>query len=730
VYQPGVRDHLVPHSSCGVRSFVPEVSIVTVMDIFQDGFNEVFNSLCSQSLQSLEWFIIVEADQKPLFNAAILTLDIPEYLDIHLLTDSPDPSGGAAWIEAVGLSRGKFLCLLDADTLLTPTYIEKSIWFLDTSSNASFCNSYQEGSKKKETCYLSQGGSFVEQLLCCHRNIILRTLTVQAIVAENFMPVRGMELIDLLLSLANHRQWGLTLPEYLCRQHVDDTDSIDISIVKKLIREKYPSVYDRFTEVTLDEHQPYAPLCTEVPVYNTRVPESDGLQLMLLIPWMVTGGADKFNLDLVEMLVNRGHRVTVCATLDEEQPWEHRFQNFTPDVFVLRRFIPPHDFPRFLVYLIRSRCIDTVVISGSSIGYQLLAYLRAHAPDTSFLDLCHVEEPDWNSGGHPRFAVGYQDMLELNIVSTHHLADWMVEKGADRERIRVLHTGVDEFSHAIVQQTRQRIRDEFAIPDDYSVMIFGGRICKQKRPDFLVKILKDIREKGLSFYVFIVGDGELRPLLESMLDEYDLRSSVQMCGSLPHARWLDLLHASDLFLLPSSYEGISIALLEAMAAGVVPVVSDVGGQKEIVQGGAGYLIAHGDDEQERYVEVLNEALADAPLRRKMGTKARDLIRRNFSRSATLSTFETVVAESHSLLRDAPRVAIPKGLATEMAVTAIEIERLNGAVNWLWERGGGVHDDFSGVLNWLRALKSSHLGEMLYRNRLLRRLLVFCFRSKT
>ena len=64
-----------------------------------------------------------------------------------------------------------------------------------------------------------------------------------------------------------------------------------------------------------------------------------------------------------------------------------------------------------------------------------------------------------------------------------------------------------------------------------------------------------------------------------------------MLGSVPHTRWLEILAASDIFLMPSKYEGISIALLEAMAAGVVPVVAKVGGQEEIVDPGAGVLIA-------------------------------------------------------------------------------------------------------------------------------------------
>ena len=97
---------------------------------------------------------------------------------------------------------------------------------------------------------------------------------------------------------------------------------------------------------------------------------------MFLLPWMVEGGADRVNIDLIEGLVAGGADVTVCATLEADHRWLGKFAELTRDVFVLPNFLSLSDFPRFILYLIESRSIDTVLIAGSTLGYQLLPYLR------------------------------------------------------------------------------------------------------------------------------------------------------------------------------------------------------------------------------------------------------------------------------------------------------------------------------------------------------------------
>ena len=437
---------------------------------------------------------------------------------------------------------------------------------------------------------------------------------------------------------------------------------------------------------------------------------------MFIVPWMVEGGADRVNLDLIEGLISKGHDITICATLHADHQWEHEFTRFTPDVFVLPNILRASDYPRFLAYLIQSRQIDTVVITGSTIGYQLLPYLRAVAPSVAFVDMCHVEEPHWLNGGHPRFGVGYQDELDLNIVTTKHLAKWMKGLGADGTRIKVMYSGVRSAQANRLAEVRDLIRTELNIPADFPVIVFAGRICEQKRPAMLAKIFKAAHDHGLKFRALVIGDGDLKAELKALLRKYHLTENVLMLGSVPHQRWLDILVASDILLMPSQYEGISIALLEAMAAGVVPVVAKVGGQEEIVSQDAGVLIPHGDNELQEYLDAIRRLLANTAELQQMSKQCKAIAASKLSWAGMIDNFLALLDEAHQLRIDHPRYPISLGFGRELASLSLECKRLGELV----DRPMSIDELLPKVIKQFAILISqSRLGRVITRNQLVR-----------
>jgi len=708
------------------------VSVITVISQVDHCFTELANSLLAQSMQNLEWIVIDNATEELSINSALDNLSALEKHCIRVFHQPPeihDP-GKFAFMH----STGTYVCFLDPGVMLDSTYIEKCVWFLDANPEFAFCNSFK-ASLGDDLSFshlnLESGLDYVLNSPDGGAGTVIRRDVLEKIFQQAPSTVNRLETPELLLAVAAVGRWGFTIPEYLywesCKPpELQTVQRSKCHNVQDLIRDRYTALLTSFPAPKHSEHQPYAPLKTDFPVDNLLCPNYDRLRIMFVIPWMVTGGTDKFNLDLVEMLVNGGHEVTLCATLKADHEWEHLFTKLTPDVFVLRRFLEPCDFPRFLSYLIKSRRINTVVISGSTIGYQFLPYLRANAPGVSFLDLSHVEEPHWQCGGHPRFGIGYQDQLDINVVSTTHLAEWMVTHGADEERTRVLYTGVDEYDEPVILSKRSEIRREFGFSDDLPVIIYGGRICQQKRPVILANILNALHGTGLAFHALVVGDGDQRTMLESLLCEYGLTTSVTMLGAVKHDRWLSLLQASDVFLLPSDYEGISIALLEAMSVGVVPVVSDVGGQREIVRDCAGYLIPHGENECDDYLNVLESLLRSRILRNQMSGQARILIAQHFSKRSTIENFERIISESQQFAVCSPRTLVSAGLARELATAAIELDRLNNTNHWLWtEMQQGSNEEFTLLYEWLSAVRKTKFGQALYTSSFVHRFLTFC-----
>ena len=151
------------------------------------------------------------------------------------------------------------------------------------------------------------------------------------------------------------------------------------------------------------------------------------------------------------------------------------------------------------------------------------------------------------------------------------------------------------------------------LPNDSPPIIsYIGRLSRQKGLDSLIKAINHLQEKLTQFKVYIVGEGELKPLLQEMVSGYGLNDKITFTGAIPNVA--DYYQQSRIIVMPSYYEGLPLVLLEAMACGVPVVVSPVGGILDVLgppvnpETAAGYAIA----ERGIFVEPGNvDALAAA-----------------------------------------------------------------------------------------------------------------------
>lgn len=668
-----------------------DVSVITPYYNTEELFLETVMSLQAQSLQNWEWVIV---DDGSTDEASVQRLADVAAKDRRIKVIRQTNAGpGAARNTAFRHTAGRYICLLDSDDMLEPTYLEKCVWFLDSNPEFAFCNSYSVVFGDQQylwTTGFERGKAHLQANSGPPISVIRRTAYEDCGGFDESIRF-GHEDWDFWMAMAKAGHWGYTIREFLqwYRKRGDGrfeqimrSGNVNDEF-ERMMKRKYEGLDKHFPEPVRRHLTPYETIETNYVVSNSLAANPEGRRIMFILPWMTTGGADRVNLDLIEGLTARRHDVTICATLPADHRWEHQFSCFTPDIFILPNILHASDYPRFLAYLIQSRKIDTVVVTGSTIGYHLLPYLRAVSPMTAFVDMCHVEEPHWLNGGHPRFGVGYQDALELNIVTNEHLARWMQNRGADGERIRVMHTGVRVSQSGQPNEVRRSVRSELNIPEDMPVIVFAGRICEQKRPVFLADILRAVRDHGLIFRALIIGDGEMKAQLKNLLDRYRLNACVRMLGQVTHQRWLDILAASDIFLMPSQYEGISIALLESMAAGAVPVVARVGGHTEMVTQDTGILIPHGDNELSEYLDAIHRFLSNPAALEQMSEQCKVFAASKLSWEGMIDNFIALLAEAHQLKIDHPRYPISPGFGRELASLSLEYKRLGEAVDWLW-----------------------------------------------
>lgn len=659
------------------------VSIVTPFYNTGAVFLETLHSVLAQSFQQWEWLII---DDGSTDTDAISLLEQVEKTDHRIQVFRQTNQGpGAARNTGCNLASGQYFCLLDSDDLLEPTFLEKTLWFLESQPAFAFCNGRSVYFGKQEflnTAGFERGKDYINANSGPPISVIRRE-AYRAINGFDETIRFGHEDWDFWLALAKAGYWGHTLPEYLQWYRVQENGRYAQIVAagkthdsfQRYVKKKYAGLSKSFPLPRPKALQPFETLQTRLPFRNLLAKPEGARRILFLIPWMVTGGADRVNLDWIGGLIERGYQVSVCATLRAQHEWMPEFAALTPDVFILPNFLHPADVPRFIVYLIQSRQIDTVLISHSTFAYQLLPYLRSACSGVSFVDLSHVEEPHWLNGGHPRFGVGYQDMLDLNIVTTRALLEWMAARGADPGRIEVCYSGVSSKAPETARSLRGTVKARLGIPEPVPLLVFGGRICAQKRPELLAAVLHGLAQEGVPFHCAVVGDGELRPLLKRLLRQFGLKKSVTLLGALPHEKWLEVLSACDILFLPSQYEGISVALFEAMAMGVVPVMSAVGGQSELVTPDCGVLIPLTEHETREYVAALRGLIENPHEKEAMAQAGRRRITDAFTLDQTLSRLEAILDRARTLAVCAPRPPVSPELGRELATLAVEYQRL-------------------------------------------------------
>jgi len=724
---PGRRS--VPRNYVRAKTSCPHIDVTIVTPYYntKEFFVETFLSVLAQSLQNWEWLIVDDGSPD---QAAVDRLARFAATDERIKIVRQENAGTAA-ARNTGFhhSTGRYICLLDHDDELEPTYLEKCVWFLDSNPEFAFCNSYSVIFDEQEflwTTGFERGKAFLQANSGPPISVVRRTAFKDCGGFDASIRVL-YEDWDFWLAMAKTGYWGYTIKEYLQWYRKLGSGRYEQILQSgykndrfaKDMQTKYAGLYKRFPNPVRHHLQPYEAIETHALASNPLAKNPLGRRIMFIVPWMVTGGADRVNIDLIEGLTARGHDVTICATLLADHQWEHQFSRITPDIFVLPNILRESDYPRFLDYLIRSRQIDTVVIAGSTIGYQLLPYLRTVSPDVAFVDMCHVEEPHWMNGGHPRFGVGYQDLLDLNIVTTAHLGKWMHERGADEARIKVMHTGV-RATVSSLSDARALIRAELSIPADRPLLVFSGRLCAQKRPLLLAEILKAARDAGLIFQILVIGDGDQRVPFEALLRKYQLTAHVQMLGSVPHQRWLDILAASDILLMPSQYEGISISLLEAIATGVVPVVAQVGGHAEIVSSDVGVLIPHRNDEVQDYVDAIHRLISNPAELQQMSKQCQALASSKLSWEGMIEKFLALLDEAHQLRVAQPRYPISPSLGRELSTQALECMRLSDIANQPWSAKGAramFLDVARAIARFSTKFNKTRLGRVISRNRL-------------
>jgi glycosyltransferase involved in cell wall biosynthesis len=234
------------------------------------------------------------------------------------------------------------------------------------------------------------------------------------------------------------------------------------------------------------------------------------------------------------------------------------------------------------------------------------------------------------------------------VIVPSSFVQWYVEGwGADPARVRVVRNAVDDPTGGL-SNGRESIRASLGVGSGEHVVLVVARLTAWKGVDTVIAALGDLvrgeaaGEVHAAARLVVVGDGPDRARLKAMAATLP-SGTVRFTGEIAKpevGRWMA---AADALALCSGYEGLSHVLLEAMAAGLPVVASDIGGNRALIQDGHdGLLVPFGDVPATRH--ALAEVLSDGPSAR--------TIRENARRGAADRTVTRMVEETLAVFREA------------------------------------------------------------------------------
>ncbi len=190
--------------------------------------------------------------------------------------------------------------------------------------------------------------------------------------------------------------------------------------------------------------------------------------------------------------------------------------------------------------------------------------------------------------------------------------------GVEAEKISTIPMGIDETFLEAGRRRREKSNGEF------HMVVSNRNLLPIYNLSLLIRAIPIVLREEPQARFLIAGDGAERGILERDVKNLSMDSSVKFLGRVPHGEMPDLLAQSDIYVSTSHFDGTSVSLLEALAAGAFPVVTDIPSNREwISDGDNGYLVPQEDENL--LAKKIVEAIRNRRLVREACAKNREIV---------------------------------------------------------------------------------------------------------
>ena len=335
-----------------------------------------------------------------------------------------------------------------------------------------------------------------------------------------------------------------------------------------------------------------------------KIKTSNKINILMFFPWMITGGADRFNLSLINGLDKEKYNVIVILTEPNKNVLRQEFEKHAI-VYDLTSFINQKYWLAFVNYIIEKEDINVIFNSNSKFGYYVLPYLKARYSKLPIIDYIHMEEWYNRNGGYSRYSSMLDSIIDKTLVCNENSKNILQEHfGRREEDIKTVYVGVDEDEFDPAKYNKEKLLEKYSLDKNKHILSYICRISEQKRPILLLAIINKLKEVRKDFKVLVVGEGNLLSKMKAKAKELNLDDYIQFLGNIEQTE--EIYKISDLTINCSIKEGIALTSYESLSMGVPIVSSNVGGQAELIDENTGILITCRQNEKDIYKEEYNQ----------------------------------------------------------------------------------------------------------------------------
>ena len=344
----------------------------------------------------------------------------------------------------------------------------------------------------------------------------------------------------------------------------------------------------------------------------------------------------------------------------------------------LRTLVRGLDRSRFSVVVVSIRPVGAIGVSMREDGVRVLdlglsgkfdprlftrlySFLKKEEPDILHTFLSHsniIGRVVGRMAGVPRIVSSIQNdrfggrirerlmqwtdgLADVTAIVSRKAADRMLRIGVvSPERSLVVYNGVDFKSFPLRDKpARDAVRAALSMPEDAPVVISVGRLAEQKGYPYLLEAFALVRKNDPKMILLVLGAGPLEAELKAKAEALGLGDSARFLGV--QADVASYYAAADVFALASLWEGFGNVIVEAMATGLPPLVTDVCGAAEgIADGISGYIVPSKD--AAALAQAMGRAFALSKEERlAMGARAREAVLGRFSAEAMVGAYQSV-----------------------------------------------------------------------------------------